>query len=242
VPRLLLLLGAVTIAAGCAHGVDGVARPARTAVTVLPSEDEITSAVGNRLSSFGFQPFVGGLEIMPDGFRTDGDAAPIGCIGVTDTMMRVTYEPSNVLEAARQSFFNWNQGVDVSGVDAAVVRFADADDADRTFARFVGQWRGCDGQTVVKHLRGVSNADVAAAVSDVAVSGPMLRATVSTRQGPAGPASHYQRALAVRGDTIVEVSLAVSDAVSDAGGGDAGSRGAAVRAAQAMLNKVRAGS
>ena len=59
-PRLLLLLGAVTVAAGCAHGVDGVARPARTAVTVLPSEDEMTSAVGNRLSSFGFQPFVGG--------------------------------------------------------------------------------------------------------------------------------------------------------------------------------------
>ena len=92
-----------------------------------------------------------------------------------------------------------------------MVRLANADDANRTFDRFAGQWRGCDGQTVVKHLRGVSNADVAAAVSDVAVSGPMLTATVSTRQGPAGPASHYQRALAVRGDTIVEVSLAVSD-------------------------------
>jgi hypothetical protein len=238
VPRLLLLLGAVTIAAGCANGVDGVARPARTAVTILPSEDEMTSAVGNRLSSFGFQPFVGGLEIMPNGFRTDGDAAPIKCIGVTDTMMRVTYEPSDVMEAARQSYFNWSQGVAVSGADAAVVRLANADDADRTFGRFAGQWQGCDDQTVVKHLRGVTNADVAAAVSDVDVSGPILTATVSTRQGPAAPASHYQRALAVRNDTIVEVSLAVSDAA----GGGAGSRDAAVRAAQTMLNKVAAGS
>jgi hypothetical protein len=96
---------------------------------------------------------------------------------------------------------------------------------------------------VVKHLRAVSNADVAAVVGDVAVSGPMLTATVSTHQGPAGPAAHYQRALAVRGDTIVEVSLAVSDlAASDAAGGAAGSGDDAVRAAQAMLNKVRAGS
>jgi PknH-like extracellular domain len=238
VPRLLLLLGVVAIAAGCARGTDGVARPARTAVTVLPSEDEMTSAVGNRLSSFGFQPFVGGLEIMPDGFRTDGDAAPIGCIGVTDTMMRVTYEPSDVLEAARQSYFNWSQGVGVSGADAAVVRLATTDDADRTFDRFVGQWRGCDGQTVLKHLRGVRNADLFAAVSDVTVAGRMLTAAVSTRQGPAAPVSHYRRALAVRGDTIVEVSLAVSDAED----GRAGSRDDAARAAQAMLDKVRGGS
>jgi hypothetical protein len=238
VTRLLLLVGAVTIAAGCAHGVDGVARPAQTAVTVLPSEDEMTSAVGNRLSSFGFQPFVGGLEIMPDGFRTDGDAAPIGCIGVTDTMMRVTYEPDDVLEAARQSYFNWNQGVDVSGADAAVVRLANADDAKATFDRFVREWRGCDGQTVLKHLRGVTNTERDAAVSDVAVSGPMLTASVSTRQGPNAPTSYYRRALAVRGDTIVEVSLAVSNL----GNGGAGPRDAAVRAAQAMLAKVRVAS
>lgn len=234
--RLLLLIGAVTVAAGCAHGVNGVAQPARTAVTVLPSEDEMTSAVGNRLSSFGFRPFVGGLEIMPDGFRTDVDAAPIGCIGVTDTMMRVTYEPDDVLEAARQSYFNWDQGVDVSGADAAVVRLANADDAKRAFDGFVQQWHACDGKTVLKHLRGTTNSDVNATVSDVAVSGSMMTATVSTRQGPRVPASHYQRALAVRGDTIVEVSLAVSNVRRHGPPEDA------IRAAQAMLNKVRVSS
>jgi hypothetical protein len=238
VTRLLWLVGVVTIVAGCAHGVNGLARPAQTAVTVLLSEDEMTLAVGNSLSSFGFQPFVGGLEIMPDGFRTDGDATPIGCIGVTDTMMRVTYEPDDVLEAARQSYFNWNQGAGVSGADAAVVRFANADDANRTFDRFVRQWQGCDGQAVLKHLRGVTNSEVDAAISDVAVSGSMLTATVRARQGSGAPASRYQRALAVRGDTIVEVSLAVTDA----GGGRAGSREGAVRAAQAMSNKVRDGA
>ncbi len=44
------------------------------------------------LSTFGFQPFVGGVEIMPDGYRTDADAAPIGCVAVTDTAPRVVYE------------------------------------------------------------------------------------------------------------------------------------------------------
>ena len=112
-----------------------------------------------------------------------------------------------------------------------MVRLATTVDADRTFDRFVLQWRGCNGQTVLKHLRGVTNADLNAAVSDVAVAGRMLTATVSARQGPAAPVSHYRRALAVRGDTIVEVSLAVSDAED----GRAGSRDDAARAAQTMF-------
>jgi hypothetical protein len=91
---------------------------------------------------------------------------------------------------------------------------------------------------VLKHLRGVTNADLDAAVSDVAVSGPMLTASVSTRQGPNAPTSYYRRALAVRSDTIVEVSLAVSHREN----GGAGPRHGAVRAAQAILDKVRVGS
>jgi PknH-like extracellular domain len=77
---------------------------------------------------------------------------------------------------------------------------------------------------------------VNATVSDVAVSGSMMTATVSTRQGPRVPASHYQRALAVRGDTIVEVSLAVPNVRRH------GPPEYAIRAAQAMLNKVRVSS
>ena len=119
-----------------------------------------------------------------------------------------------------------------------MVRFANADHADRTFDRFVRAWQTCDGQTVVKHLRGVKNSDVDAAISEVAVAGSTLTATVSTRRASGAGASRYERALAVRGDAIVEVSLAVSVAAGER----ADSRDAATRAAQAMSNKVRDGA
>jgi hypothetical protein len=238
VRRLLLLLGAVTLVAGCAHGVTGVAQPAKSALTFLPTEDEMTAAAGNRLSSFGFQPFVGGLEIMPDGFRTDADAEPIRCVGVTDTMTRVTYEPADVLEAARQSYFTLAEGVGVSGADAAVIRFATAAAAARTYDSFVARWKACAGQTVVKHLRGVPGSDVEAMIGDVTATGSMVTAAVTTRQGTDGPVSHYERAVAVRGDTIVEVSLAVERVGNDR----TAPADAAARAAQAMVDKVRVGS
>src|ERR1700754_3804471 len=107
--------------AGCAHAVDGAAEPATAAPGILPTESEITSAVGNTLSTFGFRPFVGGVEILPDGYRTDADASPIACVAVTDTAPRVVYEAVPVIEAARQSYFNWDEGVGTSGADAAVM-------------------------------------------------------------------------------------------------------------------------
>src|SRR4051794_2766621 len=83
------LLCAVLVTVGCTRPVSGLARPALAAVTILPTPDEITSAVGNPLSTFGFQPLIGGVEILPDGYRTEADAAPIGCVAVTDTAMRI---------------------------------------------------------------------------------------------------------------------------------------------------------
>ncbi len=57
---------------------------------------------------------------------------------------------------------------------------------------------------------------------------------MTTRQRPDGPASAYQRALGVRGDTIVEVSLAITPA----GERQPTPRAQAVRVAEAMLAKV----
>ena len=48
---------------------------------------------------------------------------------VTDTAPRIVYEPAPVLEAARQSYFNWDARVDISGADAAMVRLSTADAA-----------------------------------------------------------------------------------------------------------------
>jgi hypothetical protein len=220
--------------AGCAHAVDGAAEPATAAPGILPTESEITSAVGNTLSTFGFAPFIGGVEILPDGYRTDADATPIDCVAVTDTAPRVVYEKSDVVEAARQSYFNLNPGVGTSGADAAVVRMSTAEAAQRTFDGFVRQWQQCSGTAVVKHLRGVNNTEVDAAVSDVTVAAPVVSATVTTKPRPDGPASLYQRALGVRGDTIVEVSLATTPP----GERQPMPRAQAVRVAEAMLAKV----
>lgn len=234
--RFAAVLVAATLLAGCGHVVGGTAEPAAVAVTVLPTESELTDAVGNGLSTFDFRPFAGGLEIMPDGFRDDAEATPFRCIGVTETMLRTTYEGADVIEAARQSYFTLAPGAQVSGADAAVVRFgSDAAAADR-FREFTERWGRCEGLTVVKHLRGVTDTDVDAAISEVSADYPLLTATVDTRQGANAPEHLYLRAVAVRDATIVEVSLAVARA--DRSGSDS----AAARVARMMLDKVGAQS
>jgi hypothetical protein len=227
------LLGSLVVTAGCARDVDGVAHPATTAVKILPTADEMTSSVGNPLSTFGFQPFIGGVEILPDGYRTEAEASPIDCVAVTDTAMRVVYEPTAVLEAARQSYFNWDEGVAVSGADAAVVRLARTADAEGTFGDLAKRWQACDGKTVIKHLRGANDSDLVAVISDVAVEGRIVSATVRTREGPYSPTSTYQRALGTRGDAIVEASLGLTSS----GLRDTDSH-AAANTVKVMLDKV----
>ena len=131
------IVGVVALLAGCAHVVEGTAHPAVKALQVLPTDDEISAAVGNTLSNYGFQPFVGGPEILPDGFRTDAEASPIACIGVTDTTMRVVYEATPMVEAARQSYFTLDQHVAVTGRSWATGSLLGS--ALAAFAR----WRAC---------------------------------------------------------------------------------------------------
>jgi hypothetical protein len=228
--RLAGALSVVLLLAGCAHTVQGVARPAAAALKILPTEEEISAAAGNTLSTFGFQPFTGGSDILPDGYRSDADAAPIKCVAVTDTAPRIVYGKLPVVEAARQSYFNWDDGVDTSGADAAVVRLSTASAAAEAFDAFARQWTQCAGTTVVKHVGGTV---IDAEITDIAVQG--LSATVRTHQLPRAPTSRYERALGVRGNTVVEVSLAITAA----GERKPDPRAAAVRVAESMLDKTQ---
>jgi hypothetical protein len=230
VRRPVGVLSIVLLLAGCAHTVGGTAGPAASALKILPTEAEISSSAGNTLSTFGFQPFIGGAEILPDGYRTDADASPIGCAAVTDTAPRLVYESLPVLEAARQSYFNWDQGVDTSGADAAVVRLSTAAAAKGAFDSFARQWQQCSGTTVVKH---VQSSVIDAAIADVTVDGEVLSATVRTHQLPSAATSRYERALGVRGDALVEVSLAITPE----GERQPDPRASAVRVAEVMLDK-----
>ncbi|HVQ52521.1 MAG TPA: sensor domain-containing protein [Mycobacterium sp.] len=219
---------------GCAHTVAGSARQAARAVEILPTEDDVAAAVGNPLSTFGFRPFIGNVEILSDGYRTEADATPIGCIAVTDTAPRIVYEPAPVLEVARQSYFNWDPGVDISGADTAVVRLSKADGARAMFESFVRRWQQCDGVSVVKRPWGQTKSEIDADVSEVREANMVLSATARTHGGTNVQAATYERAIGVRADTIVEVSLAVTPQ---------GERRPtpptpAVRLVQAMLDKV----
>jgi hypothetical protein len=108
--------------------------------------------------------------------------------------------------------------------------------------QFTRQWRQCGTTTVVKHLRGAGGAGagtdtvIEAAVSDVASTGSTLSATVRTRPRQ-GTATRYERALGVRGGTIVEVSLAITPE----GERRPDPRGRAVRVVQVMLDKAGSG-
>jgi hypothetical protein len=203
-------LVALLLPVGCAHTVIGSAHPATRAVEILPTEDEITAAVGNPLSTFGFRAFIGNVEILPDGYRTEADASPIACVAVTDTASRIVYEAAPVVEVARLSYFNWDSGGDTSGADAAVVRLSTADAARATFASFGRQWQHCDGVSVAKRAGGQTKAALGADVSEVKETNKVLSATVRTHGGPQVQAAVYERALGVRADTIVEVSLAIT--------------------------------
>ena len=186
------------------------------------------------MSTFGFRPFIGNVEILPDGYRTEADATPIACIAVTDTAPRIVYEPAPVLEAARQSYFNWNAGVDISGADAAVVRLSKADAARATFESFVRGWQQCDGVSVVKRPWGQTKPVVDADVSEVREANMVLSATARTHGPTNVQAATYERAIGVRADTIVEVSLAVTPQ----GERQPTAPAPAVRLVQVMLDKV----
>ncbi|WP_422746248.1 sensor domain-containing protein [Mycobacterium sp. WMMD1722] len=230
----IVLCSATLSLPGCGRTVEGAARPAAATLGLLPTEAELTTAVGNGLSTFGFAPFTGGADILPDGFRTDADASPIGCVAVTDTAPRFAYADAPVLEAARQSYFTLAEGAAVSGADAVVVRLSTAAAARRLFAAMSDQWRACDGRTVDKRLRGANGAQLSAEITDVTTTDAVLSATVVTQLPPAVGRSQYARALGVRGDTIAEVSLAVTAAGERRGD----NRAKAVRAVEAMLQKV----
>lgn len=207
---IAVMVGAGALSA-CVRHVDGSARRPYSVVSRLPTEQEMSAIAKNSLSKFGFQPFVGGLEVLPDGFRDDTEATPIACAGVTDTLLRIVYEKAPVAEAARQSYFNPNPGVEISGADVGIVRLASAGTASHLFAAMARDWRRCSNTTVVKQLGGAANnAELLATISSVAVTGSLLTAAVTTHDTRRRTTSRYARALGVRSDCIVEASVAVT--------------------------------
>jgi hypothetical protein len=238
---LLALLAAATISTGCTTTVVGTARRAQASVgpavqetsldSVLPTEQEISAAAGNQLNLNGFPPQQGGLELLPDGIRSNADASPIECVGATAALMRINYEHRPVRAAATVEFWNYDFNVAATSANVGAVRLAMADDARALFTTFTDQWRDCLGRTVVGHTHDFDDTELYSRIEDVDVSGPVLSATVIGSDNHHTPEFPNERAIGVKSNVIVEVDVAVTKP-----GSQAESR--AINVVELMLAKI----
>lgn len=238
---LLALLVAATMCAGCTSTVAGTARRApapggprarETAlVSVLPTEQEISGAAGNQLNLNGFPPQEGGLELLPDGIRSNADASPIECVGVTAALMRINYEHSPVRAAATVEFWNYDFDAAATSASVGAVRLATADDAQGLFTTFTQRWRDCLGRTVVGHTHDSDGTELYSRIEDVDASGPVLSATIVGWDNHHTPEFPNERAIGVKSNIIVEADVAVTKP-----GAQAGKR--AIDIVELMLDKI----
>jgi hypothetical protein len=210
------VLGVSLLATGCAGTVDGTARRASlspgTTVTslalIMPGDAEIRAALGNDMQQVP-PPRVGGIELLPDGIRSNSEATPIECIGTTTSRLRVVYEKAPVRAAAVQDY--WNYGLDVvaSSATAAAIRLASADDAQHLFGSFVQQWQSCAGKTVTLSNMDSSRTLLYSKVTDVHLDGPLLSATVLRWDNHHTPPFPVERAVGVDADVLADVEVAI---------------------------------
>ncbi len=233
----IALLSAAVLSGGCVRVVDGAVSRGGTAPRVdatsvqdiLPSADDVRTAVGNDLPAHE-PPLVGGINLLPSGIRTNSDAAPIECIGAIEVGPRVVYEKGPVVGAATQTYWDYDFGVAASSAHVAVIKLASASEAQRLFASFVQQWRQCAGTTVTIFTHDSDRTELYSKVSDVKPDGAMLSATVMSWDNHHTPPFPVEHAIGVGSEFLVDVDVADGVHVP------AGTR--AVDVAGAMVRKV----
>lgn len=238
-PRLVsTLAGACLLAAGCTATVDGVAvdqapqaapGPARALDTVLPTSEELSAALGIAPTGLMGQLVEGGADTLLRGVD-QARATPVECVSTTYRLQRAVYGASPVRSVASRS---WAAGsVDGPSLTGffGVVQLASPGDAEAFFSAAAGDWRQCDGRTMVLQRDGAA-AGEQSRITDVRAGEHVVSAVVVHEAGQ-GTGMPIQRALGVAGDSIVDVEI------SDIAGARAGDAGGAVDVAQIMLDKL----
>ena len=210
---------AIVVLSGCSSAVDGSALPQHPAALqqVLPTVEQVEFAVGNPLDATG-EPVLGSIEMLPNGIRGDDAVDPIECLGVIAPLMRWVYEKGDVRAVAWQDFARFGQGQTVSSVNTGVVRFASDAEASRMFSVFVTRWRSCEGGRVSINTGGTADtgaadtgrADLGLMVTNVAVDGPILSATILSGDGETDAGFPTEHAVGLSADCIVDVDVAVT--------------------------------
>jgi PknH-like extracellular domain len=234
--RAVVLVGVSLLGTGCVTTVAGtparIGRPGGAALPleqVLPDGAEVAAAVGNELPPHS-PPLVGGIDVLPNGIRDSGGAAPFECLGAVAPAMRIVYENGSVRAAATRNYWNYDSSVAVSSATAAAIRLASPADAQRLFASFVKQWQHCAGTTVTMYTHDSSNTELYSRVTDTRVDGPLLSATIIAWDNHHTPPCPDERAVGIEGDVIADVKVAIGPHAQ------AGTRG--IEIAEVMLRKV----
>lgn len=229
--RVLAATCCVAVTAGCVSNVGGgpVRQQALSLPQVLPSPGQVGQAVGNPLDATG-SPIVGGIAMLPNGFRDSNDVSPLECLGAATPLMRVVYEPGDVRQVALQDFSRYGQGLTVSSVHTGVVQFGSDVEAARMFSAFAAQWRACSGRQVDVHVTPKSS--LGWKITDVGESDGILSATVLNAETDRDPAFPTEHAVGLVADYLIDVDVAVT-------AGEPSRRVATGRAAE-LVRQIRA--
>ncbi|MCW1960184.1 MAG: sensor domain-containing protein [Mycobacterium sp.] len=218
------------LTAGCENRIDGGPVPQRalSLPQVLPSAEQVAQAVGNRLDATG-PPLVGGIALLPNGFRDAEDVSPLDCLGAATPLMRVVYEKGGVRQVALQDFSRYGEGLTVSSAHTGVVEFGSEAEASRMFESFAAQWRSCADTRVSVHVTPRSSLDWT--ITDVRESDGILSTTVLNGESDRDPAFPTEHAVGQVANYLIDVDVAVTD-------GDPNRRVASGRAAD-LVRKIR---
>lgn len=195
---------------GCDSKVDGgpVRQQSISLQHVLPSSGQIADAVGNPLDPAS-APMVGGIALLPNGFRNSTEVTPLECLGAATPLMRVVYERGDVRGVALQDFSRYGEGLTVSSVHTGVVEFGSAVEAGQMFESFAAQWRSCAGTRVSVHVTPGSSLDWT--VTDVRESDGIVATTVLNGGTDGGPGFPTEHAVGLVANYIIDVDVAVTD-------------------------------
>lgn len=233
------------LAVGCGSVVAGTAKPAPNLKPRPLSGRAIEHVLlgGKSLSQMLGQPFVtrqpakfGGLDILDQRKAPPESAA---CLEVTAMLQRSVYGPANVQAVASASWWNNGDPAQVIGVREGVVALPTAAEAQALFAKFPDQWRQCKGQSTTERTGPISTTTVIDEVRTLdSVVTATNTATATLANMPPLQPTPVARAVGVRLNCIVEVSMIFFGDRRPSDPGSASPDTSAVDVAHAMMEKV----
>lgn len=239
--------------AGCDSPVAGTARPAPNLKPRPLTGDSIKRVLLDdvALAKMLNQPFAARKPLDFGGpdklYNPDDQPSPADCVGVTTMSRKSVYEaaaaPAQLQQVALESWWDNGEPAQVLNVMESVVTVPTFSDARAMFTKFADQWRKCNGGTNTEQSGPISTTNV---ISDVRVTDDVVAATntatsVMPNMPPLEP-TPQARALALRANCIVEVTVVFFGGRRPSDPGSAKVDSSAIDIAHAVLDKISAAS